>query len=137
MNLGQTLTAILALILFTTITVTINRTRINATTQTIDKQIELEAITYGQSLVEIISNLAVTEAGYNNLSGTTLREKTFTPGSGTTLYSKIEVNTSGALVKHGVPYKLVTVSIYTDSSREEQFLSTRYKISFSKWWNVS
>ncbi len=134
MNLGQTLLAVLALVLLSTITVTINKARINSTSQTIDLQAELEAINYGQSIVEIISNRANTETGYDNLK--TLfhnweNSYVFSAGSGRTLYSKVEVDDTVAPVA-GVNYKKVTVSIYADENKTG--LLTEYIVGFNRWW---
>lgn len=134
MSLGQSLMALMALVLFTTITVSINRTRILATEQTIEHQVDLEAINYGQSIMEIISNIANTETGFENLRqdfNNTTRSHIFTTGSGKTLYAHIQVQESG-LVKEGVSYKLVTISVFADPERTE--LKSRYRASFNKWW---
>jgi len=136
MNLGQTLLTLLALVLFATITTTINRARVSATLQTVDHQVELEAINFAQSLVEVISNRANTQTGYDSMAAIfngMEPERTFTAGSGRTLYSKIEVDDSG-LQQLGAPYKKVTVSIFPDESRDEQYLKTRLVVTFSEWW---
>ncbi len=136
MNLGQTLMAILALVLFATITVTINRTRITATTHTIDYQVELEAINYGQSIMETISNSAITENGFNSLTDSFERERTFIEGSGRTLYATVEVDDSPSLIRHDVSYKKVTVLVYSGPDRQENSLKTRYTATFNKWWEL-
>lgn len=137
MNLGQSLMALLALVLFTTITMSINRLRINATMQTIEHQVESEAINYGQSLMEIVTNTASNDAGFeslysifNNWTG----QQTFTAGSGRTLYAHISVNTSPSLVRHTVPYRLVTISIYSTPDMLPNQLKSRYSASYSIWW---
>ncbi len=136
MNLGQSLMAILSLVLFTTITLSINRTRIIATNQTIDHQVDLEAINYGQSLMEIISNIANTESGFFSLKyefDNTTWSRTFTTGSGRTLYAHISIEDSG-LTKEGVDYKLAIISVYSDASMTGQHLKSKYQASFNKWW---
>ncbi len=138
MNLGQSLTALLALVLFTTITLSINRARISATEQTIDHQIELEAFTYGQSLMETVSTVATSESGYADLENIFYNNRDFrtifAQGSGKPLYGEIEVVTSAGFIELGIPYKKVIVSVYRDESLQEQYLKSRYKATFSRWW---
>lgn len=128
--------ALLALVLFATITLAINRTRVTAATQTVDYQVELEAINYGQSIMETISNRAITEAGYNSLTGSFERERTFVEGSGRTLYARVDIDDSSSLVRHGVRYKKVTVSIFSEPDRQENSLKSRYTATFNKWWEL-
>lgn len=139
MNLGQTLLTILALVLFATVTATINRARIHATEQTIDHQRELETISYGQSLIEILSNIANTESGFDNMATivndtNAIWNQPFTTDSGHILYPEVEINTSSSLVTQNVNYKKVTVSVYSDPSKDAEFLKARYATAFSKWW---
>jgi hypothetical protein len=140
MNLGQTLLTILALVLFATITATINRTRIFATMLTIEHQHELEAVSYGQTLIEVLSNIANTESGYDDLEArvndsNAIWNDPYTTDSGNILYSDVAVHTGTITVSsNNHEYKKVTVSIYSDSSKSDEFLKSRYITAFSKWW---
>ncbi|MCB5231257.1 MAG: hypothetical protein WCX83_03135 [Candidatus Cloacimonas sp.] len=136
MNLGQTLLALLALALLVTISLSINKARFASTERTIELQVELEAINYGQSVMEIISNRANTEEGYNSLedkfNNWTGNQKV-SDGSGQTLYSKVIVESEADNTPlHEVPYKFVRVTVYADPAYEKQLVE--YKSAFNRWW---
>jgi hypothetical protein len=119
-----------------TISLNINKARLNSTVDTIELQVELEAINYGQSVMELVANLASTEEGYTNLESkfnNWQSSSTFPDGSGRTLYSKVLVSSEASNPTiFEVPNKLVTVSVYSDQARTK--LLTRYKSTFNSWW---
>jgi len=87
--------------------------------------------------MEIVSNIANTESGYQNLTSTFNNwenQKTFPNGSGETLYSSIVVEESPGLIRHGVNYKKVTISVFTDSTRISNHMKSEYTAAFNNWW---
>ena len=138
MNLGQTLIAILALVLLVTIAVNINRARLSAIAATVDNLVDQEALNFGQSILELVSRRAQTNEGYDDLEeifvgdGTTpFRQETF--DSGRTLYAFVDVE---FVDEHETtkPYrhKQVTVSVYTDPNRDN--IRSQYSAGLIPWW---
>lgn len=131
MGTGQTLFVILALVLFATVTVSINRVRMNANLQTITHYQDLESINHGQSLVERLSKIASEESGYQNLQSTNITP-TIT-NSGRKLYTSIVIDNTRSL--HNVDYKKVTVSVDDDSTMNASNLKSKHIVGFVDWWN--
>ncbi|MBW6516761.1 MAG: hypothetical protein K0B81_09150 [Candidatus Cloacimonetes bacterium] len=136
MNLGQTLVAVLALVLLVTIAVNINRARLGAIAATVDNLVDQEAINFGQNIIERVTLRAQSDADYNNLEANfhnAIFEDTF--DSGRTLYASTEVVQIDN--PEGLPYgyKKVTVSVFSDSLQVN--LRSQYTASFIPWWKVT
>ncbi len=134
MNLGQTLVAILALVLLVTIAVNINRARIGSIASTVDGLVDQEAINFGQTVLERVSQRAQTDTEYNALESFhgEVIDETF--GSGRTLYALTEVELiTGSDLPYN--YKKVTVSVYADSTLNN--IRSQYSASLIPWWRYS
>ena len=137
MNLGQTLVAILALVLLVTIAVNVNRARLSAIAGTIDTLVDQEAVNFGQNIIERVTQYAQSDADYNALE-TNYDDKLFseTFGSGRKLFARTEID---LIADADLPYtyKKLTVSVYADSTESSSSIRSQYSASFIPWWRYN
>lgn len=121
MSTGQTLLAIAAISLFMMTAVNVNRTYVNATSESVRQQRGLDAINYAQSLSEIAYSQA---SNYDNLATTlgVLNDVT-DPAKRTTFVTQLQDTLFGTftvmpeqLTIHSVPGRPVIIRVF---SRED------------------
>ena len=138
MNLGQTLVAILALVLLLTVAVNVNRARLSAIAGTVDSLVDQEAVNFGQNIIERVTQFAQTDADYNSLEANfddKLYIETF--GSGRKLFARTEVDLIND-IDLPYTYKKVTVSVFSDSTATGlQNIRSQFSASFIPWWRVN
>lgn len=130
MGLGQTLIALLAIVLMMTMIVNINKAVISATADTVESQYQLEALNFAQSVVEGIRGGISSSADfadlYTNFHGI---EETGSFDTAYDLFATVVVDTTETLELHDVRYKKVTVTVFRDQNKSR--IISEYTASFS------
>ncbi len=138
MSGGQTLLAIGGLILLMNITMSINRSQINSLTDTFDHQLTLDAVNYGQSVIEVIlysvREYSELEALYENYSDVTNPNNrlSYEASFGDTLYATIGLSEETILINN-VYGRRVSVFVYTYENNEYSLL-VEYIASVNSIW---
>jgi len=139
MNTGQTLLAIGALILLMNISLSIHRSQIHSISDSLDHQLDIEAINFGQSLMEAVfysvNDYSELDALYENLSDVTdpdsrLEYQTIFEDI---LYATIDLSGEKQLINN-VTGRQVTVRVYSISDNDEYMLKVEYKGSVNPIW---
>ena len=121
----QLLKAILALALLSTITLNINRVIFLSRVENIDNQIRLEAINYGQSVVEILKTFTydtIDDYIDNN------KEQTQAFDTGTPLFVSLSMKNLSMVTLDNINYKNILVSVYLESDKTNKLLEYTYSI---------
>ncbi len=139
MSTGQTLLAIGALILLMNVSLSIHRSQINSLSGTLDHQIDMEAVNFGQSLMETVfyyvNEYGELDAVFDNLYDVTdpnyrLEYPTVFED---TLYATIGLSGEKQLV-HNVTGRQVTIRVYKKSDNDEYNLKVEYRGAVNPIW---
>lgn len=118
MSMGQTFLALGAIMLLMVITTTLNRTYVVALSETLDHQLEMEAIQFGQAISESIfsasreyENLTQMFGHLTNVSNKQQRIE-FLTAFNDTLYATIHLSSEQQLL-HAVEGRTAHIRVYT------------------------
>jgi len=138
MSGGQTLLAIGGLILLMNITMSINRSQMSSLTDTFDHQLTLDAVNYGQSVIEVIlysvREYSELESLYQNYSDVTDPNSrlTYEASFGDTLYAVIGLSEETLLINN-INGRRVSVFVYAKEKNEYSLL-VEYRASVNSIW---
>lgn len=139
MSTGQTLLAIGALVLLMNISMAIHRSQIHSISDSLDHQLDIEAINYGQSLMEAVfysvNEYSELDALYENLSDVTdpssrLEYETI---FGDSLYATIDLHVEEQLINN-VTGRQITVRVFGKSDDADYLLKVEYKGTVNSIW---
>lgn len=138
MSSGQTLLAIGGLILLMNITLSINRSQMSSLTDTFDHQLTLDAVNYGQSVIEVIlysvREYSELEALYQNYSDVNDPNSRLTNEAsfGDTLYAVIGLSDETMLINN-INGRCVSVFVYVKEKNEYSLL-VEYRAAVNSIW---
>jgi len=138
MSGGQTLLAIGGLILLMNITMSINRSQMSSLTDTFDHQLTLDAVNYGQSVIEVIlysvREYSELESLYQNYSDVTDPNSRlpYEASFGDTLYAVIGLSEETLLINN-ISGRHVSVFVYK-KEKNDYLLLVEYRASVNSIW---
>jgi hypothetical protein len=117
MTTNQTLLSLGALMLLMIVSSTMNRTYLSSVAGMLDKQIEVEATNYAQSVAEVVfsngadyENLDANLGSFNNVTNPAERF-THVTAFGDSLYATVELGSEQTL-KHGITGRKASVKVF-------------------------
>lgn len=126
MGLGQSLIALLAVVLLMTLIVNINKMIILSSTETVEGQLQMEALNYAQTVLDAIRGEVTTESDYEDLyDNYNGEEYNQAFDTGYQLYAVV-------VVEEFSDFKSVRVSVFSDAAKSDKL--AEYETAFVDLW---